>query len=85
MRTALGVTQQEAAQARDEKVAAEAEVQNLLIDATAACDAAFPMQTADGPATTLEERLRALPAHIQAMVSEAVHQEAATALVAAQL
>ena len=43
------------------------------------------MQTVDDPVTALEERLRALPAHIQAMVSEVVRQGVATALVAAQL
>ena len=40
-RAALGVAQQEATQARDENAAAEAEVQNLLVVATAAYDAAF--------------------------------------------
>ena len=39
----LGVAQQEASQAQDEKAATEAEVQNLLVDATATCDIAFPM------------------------------------------
>jgi uncharacterized protein (DUF3084 family) len=46
-RTTLGVAHQEATQARDEKAATEAEVQNLLVDATATCDATFLMQTAD--------------------------------------
>jgi hypothetical protein len=61
---ALGIAQQEAAQARDEKAATEAEVQNLLVDATAACDTACPVQTADDPITAPEERLRTLPARI---------------------
>jgi len=61
----------------------EVEVQNLLVDATAACDTAFLVQTADDPITALEERLRALPACIWAMASEAIHQGATTALVAA--
>ena len=56
----LGITQQKATQARDEKAAAEAEVQNLLVDATATYDAAFPMQTTNDLATTPEEHLRAL-------------------------
>ena len=43
------------------------------------------MQTVDDPITALEERLRALPARIRAMVSKAIRQGAATALVAAQL
>ena len=43
------------------------------------------MQTVDDPFTTPEERLQALPARIGAMVSEAIHQGAATVLVAAQL
>jgi hypothetical protein len=60
-RAALGVTHQEATQAREEKAVAEAEVQNLLVDATAAYDAAFPVQTVDDP-NTAEERFRALPA-----------------------
>ena len=84
-RVTLGVAQQEATQAKDEKAAAEAEVQNLLVDATAACDSAFPMQTADDPTTTPEERLQALSACIRAMASEAIHQGAATTLIAVQL
>ena len=35
-------------------------VQNLLVDAIAACDAAFPMQTGDDPVIAPEEHLRAL-------------------------
>ena len=57
VRAALGVVLQEAAQARDEMATAEAEVQNLLIDATAACDAAILVQTTDDPITTPEEHL----------------------------
>jgi uncharacterized membrane protein len=44
VRAAIGVAHQEATQARDKKAAAEAKVQNLLVDATAAYDAAFIMQ-----------------------------------------
>ena len=54
---ALGIAQQEAAHARDEKAATEVEVQNLLVDATAAYDAAFLVQTMDDLVTALEERL----------------------------
>ena len=54
---ALGVTQQEATQEQDEKAVTEAEVHNLLIDATVACDATFPVQIVDDPVTALEERL----------------------------
>ena len=61
---ALGIAQQEAAQAQDKKAAAKVEVQNLLVDTTAACDAAFPVQTGNDPVTTPEERFRALPACI---------------------
>ena len=61
------------------------EVQNLLVDTTAACDAAFPVQTMEDLVTAPEECLRALPARIRAMESEAIHQGAATAMVAAQL
>ena len=43
------------------------------------------MQTADNPVTALEERLRALPARIRVVASEAVRQGAATTLIAAQL
>ena len=53
----LGVAQHEATQVRDEKVAAEAKVQNLLIDATVTCDAAFPVQVVDDPVTAPEEHL----------------------------
>ena len=48
------------------------EVQNLLVDAIATSDAAFPMQTMDDLATAPEERLQALLARIWAMVSEAI-------------
>ena len=58
------------------------EVQNLLVDTTAASDAAFPVQAVDN-SVTVEECLRALPAHIWAMVSKAIHQGATTALVTA--
>ena len=43
------------------------------------------MHTMDDPTTTPEECLRALPARIRAMVSEAIRQGAATTLVVAQL
>ena len=84
-RATLGVTQQEATQVRDEKAAAEAEVQNMLVDATTACDAAFPVQTTDDPVTTPDEGLRSLPTRFQAMASKAIRQGATTTLVAAQL
>jgi len=45
----------------------------------------FPVQPADDVVTAQEESLQALPACIRAMVSEVVHQGAATTLVAAQL
>ena len=57
----------------------------LLVNATAACDIAFPVQTVDDPVTAPEECLRALPAGIWAMASEAIRQGVAMALVAAQL
>jgi hypothetical protein len=41
------------------------------------------MQTMNDLATALEERLRALPTRIWAMVPEAIRQGAATVLVAA--
>jgi hypothetical protein len=41
-RAVIGVAHQEATQVRDEKAAAEAEV-HLLVDATTACDTAFPV------------------------------------------
>ena len=53
------------------------EVQNLLVDVTATYDAAFPVQMADN-LVIAKERLRALPAHLWAMVFEAIHQGAAT-------
>ena len=59
------------------------EVQNLLVNATTAYDAAFPVQIANDPVTALEELLRALLACIWAVVSEAVRQGATMALVAA--
>ena len=49
----------------------------MLVNATTACDAAFLVYTADDPVTALEERLQALPAHIWAMASKAIHQGAA--------
>jgi hypothetical protein len=61
------------------------EVQSLLVDATAACDAAFSVQTTDDLITAPEERLQALSARIRAVASGAVHQGAATALVTTQL
>ena len=61
------------------------EVQNLLVDATVACDAAFLVQTADNPVTAPVERLLALLARIWAMASEAICQGATTALGAASL
>ena len=67
---------------RGEKAVAEVVVQNLLVDATAASDAAFPMQAMDNPIAA-EERLRALLAHPWAMVSKAIHQGAAITLAAA--
>jgi hypothetical protein len=39
---------------RSEKAATEAEVQNLLVDTIAACDAAFPMQATDNLVATEE-------------------------------
>ena len=66
-------------------MATKVEVPNLLVDATAACDAAFPVQTVDDLATALEEQLRALPARIWAMVSKVVRQGATKVLVVAQL
>jgi len=59
------------------------EAENLLIDATTACDATFPMQTTNDSVTAPKGRLRALLAHTQAMASKAVRQGAATALVTA--
>ena len=82
--TALGIAQQEATKARGEKATAEVVVQNLLVDVTATCDAAFPVQAADNPVAA-EEHLRDLPARLRAVVSEAVRQGAAIALAAAQL
>ena len=41
---------------QDEKVTTEAEVQNLLVDATATYDATFLVQTTDDSVTTPEER-----------------------------
>jgi hypothetical protein len=66
-------------------VATEAEVQNLLVDATTACDVTFPMQTVNDLATALEECLQALLTRIRAIMSEVVHQGAAMALVTTQL
>ena len=56
----------------------------MLIDATAACDATFSVQTVDDLVTAPEESLRALPARIRAVVFEAICQGAATVLVTAQ-
>jgi len=74
---ALGVTNQE-------KAAVKVVLQNLLADATTACNATFPVEAADGPVAA-EERLQALLSCLQAVVSEAIHQGAATALAAAHL
>ena len=43
------------------------------------------MQTPDDLSIAPEERLRALPAHIRTMESEAVHQGATTTLITGQL
>ena len=65
-------------------MATEPEVKNLLVYATAARDTAFPVQVVDNP-IAVEERLRALLAHLRAMVSKAIRQGDATALATAQL
>ena len=57
---------------RYEKATAEVEAENLLIDATTACDATFPMQTTNDSVTAPKECLQALLARIQAMASEAI-------------
>ena len=69
---------------RGEKAATKAEVHNLLVSATTTYDVAFPVQAMNNPIIA-EERLRALPACLQAMVSKVVRQGTATALAAAQL
>ena len=51
---ALGIIEQEATQACDEKATTEAKVQNLLV---ATYDAAFPMQRVNDPSTIPKERL----------------------------
>ena len=50
----------------------------------AAYDAAVPMEIVDNP-VTVEEHLRALPARLRAMVTEAVRQGATMVLADAQL
>ena len=59
-------------------------VQTLQLCAQAAYDAAFPVETADNPVAA-EERLRALPVHLRATVTEAIHQGATIALATAWL
>ena len=56
--------------------------QTLQLCTQAACDAAFPLETVDN-LVTVEECLRALPVRLQAVVTKAVRQRAATALAAA--
>ena len=59
-------------------------VQTLQLSTQATCDAAFPVETADNPVAT-EECLQALLALLQAVVTKAIRQGAATMLAAAQL
>ena len=47
------------------------QVQTLQLCVQAAYDVAFPVETVDNPVTAAE-RLRALPAHLRAMVTEAI-------------
>jgi hypothetical protein len=56
-------------------------VQALQLCAQAAYDAAFPVEIANNPVIA-EERLRALPARLQAMVTKAIRHGAATVLAA---
>jgi hypothetical protein len=56
-------------------------VQTLQLCAKATYDAAFPMEIANN-LVIAEERLRALPACLQAVVTEAIRQGAATVLAA---
>ena len=57
-------------------------VQTLQLCVQAACDVAFPVETADNP-VTIEERLLALPVRLRARVTEAIHHGAATVLATA--
>jgi hypothetical protein len=56
-------------------------IQTMQLCAQATCDVAFPMEIADN-LVAAEERLRALPICLRAVVTEAIHQGAATALAA---
>ena len=56
-------------------------VDTLQISLLVTCNVAFPVGRVDN-LFTAEEHLRALPAQIQAMVTEAICQGAATALAA---
>lgn len=94
-RAVLSLIENAASQAQANKAAVEAKVEymmmelkeantrvlNLLVDATAAYDAAFPMETANNP-IAVEERLRALPTRLQAVMFEAICQEAPMVLAA---
>ena len=84
VRDALQVSKNEAHNMMNLLVELRMWAQTLQLCTQAACDAAFPLETVDN-LVTVEERLRALPVRLRAMVTEGVCQGATTALAAAQL
>ena len=83
-RANLAIAKQQAQHIMNLVVVLSTWVDTLQMSMLAVCNVAFPIGKVDNLFTT-EEHLRALLAHIWAVVSEAICQGATTALVTAQL